>query len=754
MRTILAIGFFVFCINVFAQVSKPPTGLTVELLRAPDKAFVSDSIPEFGWIIPQENIMQTAYRILVSSSVKNIENNFGDIWDSGKRMGNISINIPHEGGKLKPLSEYYWKVKVWDKSGSESSYSEYQRFRTGNFEKNREWAGQSEWLENSDGDWFAEDRQRADIVELKPVSFVKTAKSAWFADFGKAAFGTLRLTITSPSEGEKVRVFLGERKNGDNTVHKNPGKSKIGFYQGEITLKKGTNTYQVEIPRHEAHYPHSQKLAPFYPEVMPFRYAEIVTDNELVITDLKQLALFYYFDDKASSFQTSDTNLKKVWDLCKYTLKATPFLGIYCDGNRERMPYEADAYIQQLGHYSVDREFAVARYTLAFLVSHASWPTEWQMNTVMMAREHLMYTGDTELLSSVYNDLIRKTLIDLEDERGLISTRTGKVTPEFLKSIHYEGNGFRDIVDWPAGTPGGQTQAQNAGASVEGERDGYEFTDYNTVVNAYHYYALKCMAEIARAIGKTDDAKLFFRKAEQARKSIMELMFDNDRGYFKDGIGSSHSSIHANMFPLAFNIVPQDKILTVAEFVKSRGMACSVYGAQYLMEALYNAGEADYALKLMTSESKRSWMNMINAGSTMTTEAWDEIYKPNLTWNHAWGSAPANIIPRKMFGIQPVEPGFGRFVINPQPSSLEKISISMPTIRGTIGCELIQSKNKWSMLISVPGNTEALLFVPAELPVININGIPGKPDSEIAYLGMTRNVIKLQPGNFRITVSK
>ena len=34
---------------------------------------------------------------------------------------------------------------------------------------------------------------------------------------------------------------------------------------------------------------------------------------------------------------------------------------------------------------------------------------------------------------------------------------------------------------------------------------------------------------------------------------------------------------------------------------------------------------------------------MIEVGSTMTLEAWDAKYKPNLTWNHAWGAAPANI---------------------------------------------------------------------------------------------------------------
>jgi len=69
------------------------------------------------------------------------------------------------------------------------------------------------------------------------------------------------------------------------------------------------------------------------------------------------------------------------------------------------MPYEADAYIQQLGHYAVDREFTAARYTILFLLSHAAWPTEWQMHTVKMAYEHYLHTGDTELIAHIYNQL-------------------------------------------------------------------------------------------------------------------------------------------------------------------------------------------------------------------------------------------------------------------------------------------------------------------------------------------------------------
>ena len=109
----------------------------------------------------------------------------------------------------------------------------------------------------------------------------------------------------------------------------------------------------------------------------------------------------------------------------------------------------------------------------------------------------------------------------------------------------------------------------------------------------------------------------------------------------------------------------------------------------------------------MTSNSKRSWLNMLNVGSTMTTEAWDEYYKPNLTWNHAWGSAPANIIPRRLLGIEPIEAGFKRFRIVPQPGNLKSVKLKVPSIRGTIQCNLVIEKGTWNIELSVPGNSEA-----------------------------------------------
>lgn len=737
---------------LWSQTLPAPTGLTVEYLRAPKQAVVTDPNPDFGWIFPAAGIRQTAYRILVASSPFLLREDKADLWDSGVIKEPNSVNIEYGGATLQPHSVYWWQVKVWS-NHTESDYCAPAQFITGNFDRSGlDYAGQSKWIELAADQWVSEDKQSATFHRFTPERVIKGSDGKYFVDFGKSAIGILEFTATALKD-TPVDIHLGERKNDDLTVHKQPGRSNIGYEHLEMTLKSGTHHYVLQLEeRRPSGYLHSQKLAPHYPEVMPFRYVDLAGDPEFfIISEFKQAALYYYFDEDAASFYSSDQKLNQVWDLCKYTLKATPFLGVYADGNRERMPYEADANIQQLGHYAVDREYAISKYTINFLLDHASWPTEWQMHMVLMAWDYFMYTGDTTLLKDRYEDLKQKSLIGLTDDSGLISTRTGKKTIEFVRSLNYPGEleKFRDIVDWPHGA-----QNNNPGSHRSplpgGETDGFVFTDYNSVVNAFHYRSLVLMAQIAGVVGNQVDEDFFRRRANDHRKIFLRTFFKPEQEIFRDGEATEHASLHANMFPLAFGLVPVEKMPSVVEFIKSRGMACSVYGSQYLLDALFAAGEANYALELMTSEDKRSWLNMIKVGSSMTTEAWDEYYKPNLTWNHAWGSAPANITSRKLMGIEPLTPSFEKFRISPQPGYLDTMSIQVPTIRGFIVGKLKTRPNEWNLKVEVPGNSTAEIWLPDHFTRITINGRPVKAEKSGQFAGGQRKVYTLLSGKHDI----
>lgn len=735
------------------EVSKP-YGLLTELLRWPDKAVITDPHPEFSWIVPAEAVQQRAYRVLVASQPELLETDKADLWDSKKVKASQNLNVEYSGLALQPNTVYWWKVKIWDNHNQASQFSQAQQFITGNLgaERDELWPGESKWVELTQGNWVSEDRQTAVFEDIQPVNVSMQDENIYVAEFEKAAFATLNLTVTADKD-QTITLYLGERLNDRGLINKQPGHSFIGFEKLTLTLKQGSHDYQVTVPPNHSNSPHHQKLAPFYPEVLPFRFVEIrLPEQGVSIDSTSQYALYYPFDDKASYFSSDSEALNQVWELSKYTLKATPFLGVYADGNRERMPYEADAYIQQLGHYNVDREFSVARYTAKFLLHHASWPTEWHMHMLMMAWQDYMHTGNSEFLQQYYPDLKAKTLYELAREDGLISSKTAKLSQDLLDRLHYDGNKFRDIVDWPKGTEAGKKQARNAGPTPEGERDGYVFTEYNTVVNAFHFKVLNLMAGIAKVVGNQDDHTWFKHQAERVKNSILHNMFDAKRGIFVDGIGTKHASLHANMFPLALGAVPTEHIDSVVAYIESRGMASSVYGAQHLLDGLYLAGQADYALSLMTSDSKRSWLNMIKVGSTMTTEAWDEYYKPNLTWNHAWGSAPANVIPRRLMGITPIEAGFSRFQIIPQPATLTDIKVEVPSISGAIKSTLkvSSSNNSWQMTVQVPGNTQAELWLPSVFQTVEVNGQNQAAQGSGVKMNQDRQLYVLSPGEHRI----
>jgi alpha-L-rhamnosidase len=756
MKTILSLAcILVVTVTAHAQNLPAPSGLAVNFLRSPDAAVITDATPEFSWMFPQSGVQQSAYRILVATSPNLLKENRADCWDSGVIRKPTSVNVSYAGSPLKDNSTYWWQAKVWSRSKLESQYSHAQQFNTGNFDRSGlDYPGQSKWIELATGQWVSEDKQCATFSRINPVLTTTPDNKSLFVDFGKSAIGILEFTATSEQDDVPITVHLGERSTEAQAVHKQPGRSNIGYDRVEMHLKKGTHHYVVKITEREIKgYLHTQKLAPHYPEVMPFRYAEILGDfQSFRLSNLTQGALFYYFDEEASDFQCSNDNLKVVWDLCRYTQKSTPFLGVYADGNRERMPYEADAYIQQMSHFSVDREYSISRYTINFLLDHASWPTEWQMHVIMMAWEYYMQSGDDHLLKTRYEDLKRKSLIALTDDNGLISTRTGKKTEAFLRTLNFPGRvtQFRDIVDWPQGPPKGRKAAGNQSPWAGGETDGYVYNDYNAVVNAFHYRSLVLMGRIARVVGNMEDHAFFVKRSHEHKAAYVSIFLDRDKGVFKDGDSTDHASLHANMFPMAFGMVPEADIKTVAEFIKSRGMACSVYGSQYLLEALYHAGEADHAMALMTSDDRRSWLNMIRVGSSMTTEAWDEYFKPNLTWNHAWGSAPANITARKLMGIEPTEATFSHFRISPQPGTLEQASIKVPCIRGAITCELVNKADQWQMTVSVPGNSEAEIWLPAQFTRVHINGLDVTPIRKTRFAGGTRKVYPLESGLYTI----
>jgi hypothetical protein len=97
-----------------------------------------------------------------------------------------------------------------------------------------------------------------------------------------------------------------------------------------------------------------------------------------------------------------------------------------------------------------------------------------------------------------------------------------------------------------------------------------------------------------------------------------------------------------------------------------------------------------------------------------------------MDWNHAWGSAPANLIPRYILGLRPLEAGFGQVLIQPQlGQTLSYVSGTIPTIRGPVSILVSNAPNTYQMLLTIPGNVDATVMLPtqgAANPVAVVDG--------------------------------
>ena len=498
--------------------------------------------------------------------------------------------------------------------------------------------------------------------EVKPVKASQNAAGRTVVDFGKDAVGWLELDGEDSGEYE---IVMGELVNGRGEVTNAYPKSTIRCYR--IKGIKPAGTHRVPLAPDQLNLKGYDPKAPaiLLPErfgiVAPFRYVEVVYGPKM---DFRQVAVNYPIDMGKSSFTCDNDDLVRVYEMCKYSILATSFCGIYVDGDRERTPYEADAYINQLCHYAIDDDPSLARKSHEWLMDHPTWPTEWRQHSIMMAWADWMWTGDTRSIEKYYAKLKGEKLMDRYARAGDGLLETGG---EFRKTAK---PGAGDIVDWP-----------------RGERDGFQFKPVNAVVNAFYYRNLLEMRDMASAIGKESDAKEFSERAGKIYAAFQKVFFDAGSGLYVDGEGSTHSSLHANAAALAFGLVPEKHIAVVMDFLEKKGMACSVYFVQYLLDAFCKHERGDIAVKLMSAKGERSWVGMIDFGSTISLEAWDVKAKPNLDLNHAWGAVPLNIIARYVLGITPLEPGFRKISIRPQLGGLKHVKGSVPTAAGTVTVE-------------------------------------------------------------------
>ena len=75
--------------------------------------------PRLSWMLnPAANVRgQSAYRVLVASAPEVLQQDRGDLWDSGRVASGQNTWIEYGGKNLVSGQQLYWKVRVWSDTG-------------------------------------------------------------------------------------------------------------------------------------------------------------------------------------------------------------------------------------------------------------------------------------------------------------------------------------------------------------------------------------------------------------------------------------------------------------------------------------------------------------------------------------------------------------------------------------------------------------------------------------------------------------
>jgi hypothetical protein len=677
-----------------AALSVSTGGMLCELLEHPEETVITALTPKFGWVYNPafRNDSQTGYRIIVASSKALANAGTGDMWDSGMVTSSNSINVAYAGAALQPGASYFWCIQTVNSLGQPGAFSGIQQFNTAAQLSDPLTTAGVVYQQPSAGSANCYPMQ---YVAVSPVLVTTNSLGDWFIDFGNDAFGFATVHLNGNYNGINVSFGLGELAN-NNIVNTSPG-GTIRYWSGNFTLQNGNLIY---TNRSSTVVGTISPPAATYGIVSPFRYLELSglpAGVTLTTNDITQQRLQTQFDDNAATFNSSSAALNQVWSLCKASMKALTFDGIYVDGDRERTPYEADTYMHMMSSYAVNNDFTMPRCTFEYLTNHLTWPTEWPMHMVFAAWADYQQTGDLYLMTKYYGFLTNKCmLLANAGANGLVQSypETGNTA---------EG----DIIDW-----------YRIGSDGIGNTDSYVPGATNAVINAFYYRCLTIMMQVAQLTGHSADSANFALRASQVYGNYNKVFWNTGSQSYIDSEGTTHSSAHANFFPLAFGLVPANNQAAVVSFLNSRvaannGMPPGVYGAQYMLEGMFLAGDTDAALGLITTNGPRGWLNMINIGSTITDEAWSLANKANEDWNHAWGAAAGNIIPRYVLGLRPLTAGYGQILIQPQlGQTLSYLQGTIPTIRGPVSIQVSNAPGQFQLLLNIPGNVTATVMLP------------------------------------------
>lgn len=280
------------------------------------------------------------------------------------------------------------------------------------------------------------------------------------------------------------------------------------------------------------------------------------------------------------------------------------------------------------------------------------------------------YTGDRAFVEKVYGPSVDYLKLWEMGENGLVVHRSGS-------------------WDWP---------------------DWGKKADMTAIENAWVYYALSATEKMAETLGKDDDL-LFIKERKEAIEEGYKALW-TDEGY--KSADAKRPDDRANALAVLSGLAAEEQYGTILNVLKTTKNS-SPYMEYYVLESLCKMGEYEAA----KDRIKDRYEDMVNEDYSTLWEFWNSWQG---TMNHAWSGGPLVIMSKHFAGITPIEAGYEKVEIDPQYTLSDKMSCTVPSVKGLITLDYEKTDN-YTIDLAVPEGIKAVLYVPAGADV-SINSEP------------------------------
>lgn len=244
--------------------------------------------------------------------------------------------------------------------------------------------------------------------------------------------------------------------------------------------------------------------------------------------------------------------------------------------------------------------------------------------------------------------------------------------------------------------------------------------DTGVVATACMYRTARLTAQAAGLLGRRDDEAYFEALAARVRTAFAEHYVAAD-----GTIRSDCTTVYA--LAIAFDVLPTPELRAfagnrLAELVRNNGYRVSTgfAGTPFIIHALTDTGHMDEAYRLLLEEGCPSWLYPVTMGATTVWERWDSMLPDGTinpgqmtSFNHYALGAVADWMHKAIGGIRPLEPGYARLLIAPQPGEgIDWARTSLKTPHGEVRVEWRLDGGAFRLEAAVPDGLAADVVLP------------------------------------------